>query len=702
MTVASFQGSPSQQELADEVYRLMTTQGSLFAIDAPIRQSLDNLADYLAGKYQRGRDEIAADIDAALQANEGIFAREETERGVLYVTSRQGAYVPRSDADTHSFRQRLHEPENPLPIDDISVVVSTSRPAITTVEPVFISDYWQVQAGMAPLHLVPSIDALGQMSTAPAAPVAAEDVAAAPELVIAEPEPVAAEPVAEPDLVIAEPEPVIAEPEPVIAEPEPVVAEPEPVVAEPEPVIAEPEPVVAEPEPVVAKPEPVVAKPPRQIPSDRNTVITLAEGLSIDLRRPIADILAEQGERLEQILSERIDQDPLRRIVSFGRSYYPEASVVNLGKNDLRKIRDYILERNEPLSDTEIIADLYYHNPRQADYEGFRFSLNYRLHREKDFEFVGVEGARLWSTKGLPAISGKRVKAAEMGQITSYLVEGYDNSLEGQSAESISKSGTLTRLLTFFEWEYGVLPFDASITALVPTPMLPDQRSAMLRFESPQHYTSYLVEVRYPTGNRGGWLQGLEEFFREHLVPGAMITIARGSEPNLFTISYEEAAETEDRLLTLDEKKNKFSFANLTYFCAVDADQVPSQSRYGKLKNLKSLPMGERRKSEVVLEHIIEVMGEQVGSRSEPRYSISMDDLLLSYNVLRPGSRNLLEHLLENGEAFSADEANAGRYTFTPPQSEGGASADEPEDSGEGEDLQPARRRFGRYTDDDE
>ena len=75
------------------------------------------------------------------------------------------------------------------------------------------------------------------------------------------------------------------------------------------------------------------------------------------------------------------------------------------------------------------------------------------------------------------------------------------------------------------------------IAALLPGPVLPEQRSAVLRFESPQHYSSYLVEVRYPAGNRGGWLQGLEEFFREHLVPGAMITIARTNEANLFQIS---------------------------------------------------------------------------------------------------------------------------------------------------------------------
>jgi hypothetical protein len=92
-------------------------------------------------------------------------------------------------------------------------------------------------------------------------------------------------------------------------------------------------------------------------------------------------------------------------------------------------------------------------------------------------------------------------------------------------------------------------------------------------------------------------------------------------------------------------------------------------------------------------------MGEQAGTRSEPRYTLGLADLLLSYNVLRPGSRSLLENLLANGESFSADEQNPGKYIFTPAPRDGG-SEEEPE--GEDGEIMPARRRFGRYADDDE
>ncbi|NJN19008.1 MAG: hypothetical protein HC822_23515, partial [Oscillochloris sp.] len=147
MTVAP-STSASGQSLADEVWQLMTAQGALFAINAPIRQSIENLAAYFAGVQKRPADAVAADITAALSADPR-FTREDRNGTVIFMTSRLGGEIASPEVDTHSFKQRLHDPEKPLPIDDISVVVSTSRPAITTVEPVFISDYWQIQAGLA-------------------------------------------------------------------------------------------------------------------------------------------------------------------------------------------------------------------------------------------------------------------------------------------------------------------------------------------------------------------------------------------------------------------------------------------------------------------------------------------------------------------------------------------------------------------------
>ncbi|NJM08814.1 hypothetical protein HC891_25405, partial [Candidatus Gracilibacteria bacterium] len=218
MTVNTFNGTTEQQALVEEIHRLMMGQSVLFAVDAPIRQSVANLADYLAPRYNSTPEAFAAIIDAALSANSDLFAREEVDGTVRFVTSRLGNYVPRNDVDTHSFKVRLYEPENPLPIDDISVVVSTSRPSITTVEPVFISDYWQVQAGLTPAPVADLQDApaltLDVVSTPQieeaAAEVAVEFAASAVVEV-----PALHEDKAEVELVEAE----LAEPTPVVAQP---------------------------------------------------------------------------------------------------------------------------------------------------------------------------------------------------------------------------------------------------------------------------------------------------------------------------------------------------------------------------------------------------------------------------------------------------------------------------------------------------
>lgn len=751
MSEPQFTGSTEQQELAEEIFFLMRMQGQFFAADAPIKQTLRHLVDYLAEQRRVDPHTMETEIESALQANAQVFAREEINDEVFYVTSRIGSYQPTMPDTRHSFQERFYEPEKPLPIDDISVVISTSRPALTTVEPVFISDYWQEQAefatppsrhagyaddeqdGDGPVILIdreqegaeeprpttppgagepyhtdeaPTVagdvrgpgpvdvsgDTLADMAGTPGMPVS--PAPASPDSIDTGAAGAAGtagiEDRATPAVDTGAPD---ADSTPA-GEPDTMTAPPHEGMADDETQAGD----VAEPPEETASIEPPAPARPAE-----ETTFHLPDGTPINLALPRDNVVAASKQALETFLAESIDQDPLRRLARFGRNVYPEAGVVSLGKNDLRRIRDYILEVGEPLTDTMIIDNLYYHNPRNSDYEGFRFSLNYRLSREKDFEFVGIEGARLWSTKGLAPIGTKRVKAGEMGQLTAYLTESYDNSTDSQSVAAIQETGTVERFLSFFEWQYGVLPLDRSLATLLPEPLLEEQRRTVFRFESPQHYTSFLVEVRYPTGNRGGWLQGFDEFFHEHLISGAFITLARTEEPNVFTIAYEEAQHASERLLTLDEKKNKFTFADVTYECLVDEEQSVTQQRFGKAKNLKSLPMSERRKADVVLQHIFETMGERGGSRDEPHYRMHLDDLLVVYNVLRPTSLSYLHALLEEDEGFLADESAENTYIYQPEPEE---TEEEPEvelpESDEESQTQGRRWSFEFGSDDDE
>ena len=588
-----FEGSAEDQALAQQVFDIMTrSYGALYARDALIRQSISNLAAFLA---QQGgpADELPARIDQVVRANPQIFGREQRDGDVIVTTSRIGRSVARGTDDAHTFRERLYEPKRPLPVDDLENIVTTVRQVIPAPEPVLISSFWRGSAQPE-----------------------------APEVVDAAPAPA--------------------------QEPVPVVADKQPI------------------------PEPVVPA----APAAPSTGIVLSDGTTVDLGMPFQQLLAEHGRALQAELRAAMEQDPLRRVVNFGDRYFAAEALPNFGKNDLRRIRDFILEQGEPISDAVILTDLYRERPSSTNFDMVRFALDYRLARERDFEYVGTQGSNLWAAKGLPAIGSKRVKASDLGQLYGYLADGYDDAAEEADGALALHS------LTFFEWLYGVLPFDASLANLLPEPLLAEQRTSIIRIESPQHYSHSLCEIRYPTGARGGWIWGLEDFFQEYLVPGATISLAPTDEPSVFTITYDEAPETETKLLNLDEKRNRFVFMSMKYYAAVDEELLPSQARYGKLRNLKVLAMAERKKADVVLAHVFETAGEQLGSKEEPLYWMTFDELYLALNVLRPFSRVYLTHLLSSDDTFYADETTVGAWYYKPVPEETSVAEEDDDDAG--------------------
>jgi hypothetical protein len=407
-------------------------------------------------------------------------------------------------------------------------------------------------------------------------------------------------------------------------------------------------------------PQRVEASPaPTRRPVLPNTAIVLSDGAVVDLKESVETLMAQFGETLQAEVAAAFAEDPLRRVLSFGSTYYVSDALPNFGKNDLRRIRDYIVEQGEPVTDTAILSDVYRERPGTNSFEVFRFGLDYRLSREKDFEFVGTAGQHLWAAKGLPAIGSKRVKASDLGQFYAYEVDGYDDT------EPVTEA-SISHYLTVFEWEYGVLPLNRALASLMPKPLMPEQRTITLRVEAPQHYSTYIAEVRFPTPNRGGWIWGLEDFFHEYLVPGTLLTLAATEDLTSFTASYEEIGGVEEKLLHFEEKRNRFVFMPVTYYAAVDEDLLPSQRRYNKLRNLKALPMNDRKKADHVIEHVFETVGEQLGSKDEPMYWIQFNELHLAVNVLRPMSRAYLVHLLGEDPAYYADEATVGAYYYKP------------------------------------
>jgi hypothetical protein len=365
------------------------------------------------------------------------------------------------------------------------------------------------------------------------------------------------------------------------------------------------------------------------------------------------------ADELRALLAAQLETDD--RFVQFGNLYYAEEFVDRYSRGDLRRIREYILEVMEPVSDETLLQELFGRRPNDPVFDAARFSIDYRLSREKrEFEFVGTSNSRLWAASGLAPFGTTLRKASELGQ--DYRL------LHDEPAEEVGES--VTHILSFYEWVYGVLPLDGATRNLFPPAYLDDQKTAVLRFDVPQLYATFLAELRYPTGNRGGYLVGFDEFYREQLVPGAIFAIERtpGNDGH-FAIRFAATSAREERLLQIDERRNRFVYRPQALTVQVDAAWLLAESRYPRLANTKPLDDRERRRPEQVVGVAFERVAENLGSKTEPRYWSAPEDLLPIVNLERPFSLRALREVLESPQfpQFAADPDTPGAFFYEPP-----------------------------------
>jgi hypothetical protein len=220
-------------------------------------------------------------------------------------------------------------------------------------------------------------------------------------------------------------------------------------------------------------------------------------------------------------------------------------------------------------------------------------------------------------------------------------------------------------VVTFYEYYLGLLPYDADMQQLLPAPLVPNQRSAVLTFETPQSYTTYLVELRFPTPNRGGYILGLDDFFTENLVPGALITIKRTDNDGHYLVEYLPAGNQSARLLELEDRRQRYVFRPTSYSCAVEDSFLLTEERFPHFGTEKPLDEKIRRRPESV----VAATFERLGHRSDTQgYWATLDDLLAAVNIERPFSERYLRSILETDEtgAFARDPDGSDAYTYVP------------------------------------
>ncbi len=651
-------GTEDEQEIGGNLLGMFQAHGRFMSADKVIRLSAASLA---------GATRITADRVVELaRMNPAVFTIEDTADDVVISTTRFGKSPIEQTAPTrHGFAERLMVPVPRLagqlrgevirldtgwnaPISGESVAsqlfdVERPLPAAIIVErhvlpPTRLAGDEEAgeqidETGLEPID-VETTD-IDETSTAWNRQVVVEQPARA-----AQPEP---EPI-EGQLVVPVYDDLAAqiiadEPIPAITEEPAVEYLPEPAVSEAEP---EAEPVAAEPVVVPAPVAPVAPAPePRRAPSIR-----------------VTDVSGIEDDALAAAIVARLSADV--RIANFNDQWMTEDRVPRLSRGDLRRIKEYIQEQEQPLTDDVLVQDVIGVRTNSPDFDLMRFAINFRLSREhRDFDFVGTNEQRFWSTSTLPQIGTTRRKPNELGTDYRFLLDAAPADPAYRSVDSV------LHVVTFFEYYHGLLPYDAEIQALLPAPVLLDQRTAMLTFETPQSYTTFLVELRYPTPNRGGFILGLDDFFSENLIPGALIQIQRTDNDGHYRVEFLPAGTETARLLELDERRSqRYVFHEVQYNCEVEDAMVLTEERFPGLANERPVDEKVRRRPEALVSAIFERIGEKVG----PGFTAPFDDLYAAVNIERPFSEKLLRRVLDTDEtgAFAKDPDNDNVYSFVP------------------------------------
>ena len=414
-------------------------------------------------------------------------------------------------------------------------------------------------------------------------------------------------------------------------------------------------PVVEEAPAVTPEPEAEEAAPLAEVievVSEAEPVVEVVEPAPVAAAPQVTDVSGYDDATIAAAIRDRLAAEV--HVARFGDQWMADDRVPRLSRGDLRRIKDYIEEQEQPLTDATLAQDILGIRPNQPDFALMQFAVDIRLGREhRDFVFVGTNNQRFWSTSNLPQIGTTRRKPNEIGTDYRFLLDEVGE-VEPRSVSSVD------HIVTFYEYTLGLLPLDADMQRLLPAPIDPEQRTAVLTFEIPQSYTTYLVELRYPTPNRGGFLLGLDDFYAESLVPGAMISISATENDGHYKVEFLATESQSARLLELDDRRSpRYLFRPTTYACAVAGEWLISEDRFPNLASEKPLPDKARRRNEDVLKATFERIGLPDG---EGGYLASFEDLLAAINIERPFSAALLRATIEQDPNVSGDDANGFTY----------------------------------------
>lgn len=281
---------------------------------------------------------------------------------------------------------------------------------------------------------------------------------------------------------------------------------------------------------------------------------------------------ARVREDVEQALAENED------FVRVGDSWYLRGLVPEVTAFHLNIAEAMIYERAQPLTIAQLLQEVDF--PPEIKPSVKVLALNHALIQDPRFAEVSVDDEPAWYLKALVPKEVREmpvhlaVAHATRGgewlnrELRDFVLELGDeaDTLHGSAVKPAPAAEHVVLFLTYPHRREGTLPLNTSALALVSE--RPSERF-MVTFVDQRHKE----EMQGWMMPSAGYAWGLGEWYERHNLPiGAVIELAKGDDPFIFVVSFEEGRAKADwiRQARIMDDKVTFSMQRKSYACRYD------------------------------------------------------------------------------------------------------------------------------------
>jgi hypothetical protein len=265
-----------------------------------------------------------------------------------------------------------------------------------------------------------------------------------------------------------------------------------------------------------------------------------------------AVVLNDYGAELEKTLTESLAKDS--SLVKIAGRWFPRALLVDVNLGHLN-LAEAVLDEagGKPLSASSLIEQVEL--PGNVNPKLVEFSMNFALQEDGRFDEVGPAGEVLWCLKRLEPEDVQQIpqplrymdipydRSILTDQMKALELELDDELVEG---DPVQGSDEVTVSLSYPHWRAGTLPVSRRLRGLFPSAYeSPRVRFILVDGQSKEEMPAWFVRQH-------GYIAGLGRFYQKYgMMPGSLVTIARGRVPGQALITARVRRPTKDWVRTV-------------------------------------------------------------------------------------------------------------------------------------------------------